>query len=62
MTHGRSGLATRMGLTYDGMCKTPKRPPTMRVAVLVADVSGATVDDVLKGAWPSVCPHYGRCD
>lgn len=36
MRYGRSGLAAGMGLTYDGMRKTLKRSPTMRVAVLVA--------------------------
>ena len=61
MRYGRSGLAAQMGLTYNGMRKTLKRPPTMRVAVLVAFVAGVSVDDMLSGAWPSVCPTCGRC-
>ncbi len=60
MRHGRRGLAARMGFTYDGMLKTLKRTPTMRVAVLVAFVSGASIKDVLVGNWPIACPHCGR--
>jgi hypothetical protein len=60
--YGRGELAKRMGLTYDGLRKTLKRAPTMRVAVLVAFVAGVEVAEVLAGAWPSVCPHCGHCD
>ena len=62
MKHGMSGLAGRMGLTYDGMRKTLKRAPTMRAAVLVAFVAGVSIESVLAGAWPCVCPHCGRSD
>lgn len=62
MKYGRSDLAARMGLTYDGMRKTLKRTPTRRVAVLIAFVVGVKVVDVLAGRWPSVCPHCGRCE
>ena len=49
-----------MGLTYDALRKTLKRPPTMRVAVLVAYVAGVSVDDVLSGVWPGDrCPVCG---
>jgi hypothetical protein len=58
--YGRGELAKRMGLTAEGMRKTIKRPPTRRVAVLVAFVAGVAIDDVVSGAWPSVCPHCGR--
>jgi len=62
---GRGELAARMGLTYDALRKTLKRPPTMRVAVLVAYVAGVSVDDVLSGVWPGdrcpVCGGTGLC-
>jgi hypothetical protein len=61
MRHGIAGLAARIGLSYDGARKTLKRPPTMRVAVIVAYVAGVELDDVLSGKWPSVCPTCGRC-
>jgi hypothetical protein len=62
MRYGRAGLAKRMGLTYEGMRKTLRRAPTRRVAVLVAFVAGVGIDDVVSGAWPSVCPTCGRCE
>jgi DNA-binding phage protein len=62
---GRGELATRMGLTYDGLRKTLKRAPTMRVAVLVAFVAGVKLEGVLKGTWPGercpTCGGTGRC-
>jgi len=62
MRYGRVGLAKRMGLTYEGMRKTLKRAPTRRVAVLVAFAAGVSIDDVITGAWPGVCPHCGRSE
>lgn len=62
LRYGRAGLAKRMGLTYEGMRKTIKRPPTMRVAVLVAFVAGVEPDAVLAGAWPCVCPMCGQSE
>lgn len=59
---GRADLAKRMGLTREGMCMTIRRPPTRRVAVLIAFVAGVSIDDVVTGAWPSVCPTCGRCE
>lgn len=62
LRYGWSGLAKRMGLTYEGMRKTLKRPPTRRVAVLVAFVAGVGIDEVMSGVWPSVCPRCGRSE
>jgi lambda repressor-like predicted transcriptional regulator len=58
--HGRSELAARMELTRDALRKLLKRPPTRRVAVLVAWIAGVEPAAVLSGAWPSVCPTCGR--
>lgn len=60
--YGRVRLARAMGLSYDALRKVFKQAPTMRVAVLVAFVASASVDDVLKGRWPSVCPRCGRSE
>lgn len=60
MRYGRRELAERMGLTREGMRLTIKRPPTRRVAVLISFVSGVSIDDVLTGVWPPVCPTCGR--
>lgn len=60
MRLGRGELAKLMGLTYDGLRKTLKRPPTMRVAVLVAFVADVELDAVLSGKWPGErCPTCG---
>ena len=65
MRLGRGELAKRMGLTYDGLRKTLKRPPTMRVSVLVAFVADLKVEVVLSGKWPGercpTCGGTGRC-
>jgi hypothetical protein len=65
LRHGRGELGRRMGLTYDGLRKTLKRTPTMRVAVLVAFVAEVQLDAVLKGKWPGercpTCGGTGRC-
>lgn len=62
MKYGRAELATRMGLTREGMRLTIKRPPTRRVAVLVSFVAGVSIDDVITGVWPSRCPTCGRSE
>jgi lambda repressor-like predicted transcriptional regulator len=49
----RGELGKRMGLTYDGLRKTLKRAPTMRVAVLVAFVADVKPEVVLSGKWPA---------
>lgn len=59
--HGRTELAKRMELTSEALRKILKRPPTRRVAVLVAFVAQIEPAAVLSGAWPSVCPTCGRC-
>lgn len=65
MRLGRGELAKRMLLTYDGLRKTLKRPPTMRVAGLVALVADVKVEAVLTGKWPGercpTCGGTGRC-
>jgi len=65
MRLGRGELGKRMGLTYDGLRKTLKRTPTMRVAVLVAFVAGVKLEAVLAGKWPGercpTCGGTGRC-
>ena len=42
-----------------------ERPPTMRVAVLVAFVADVEMEAVLKGQWPGercpTCGGTGRC-
>jgi hypothetical protein len=62
MRYGRAELARRMGLTREGMRMMIKRPPTRRVAVLIAFVASVSIDDVLTGVWPRVCPTCGRCE
>lgn len=58
--HGRTELAARMELTRKALQKLLTRPPTRRVAVLVAFVADVEVAEVLSGARPSVCPTCGR--
>jgi hypothetical protein len=58
--HGRGELAARMELTRDALRKLLKRPPTRRVAALIAWIAGVEPAAVLSGAWPSVCPTCGR--
>jgi len=54
--------ATRFMQVRADLEKTLKRAPTRRVAVLVAFAAGVSIDDVITGAWPGVCPHCGRSE
>lgn len=57
---GKRALAAKLELTDEALRKILKRPPTRRVAVLVAFVAQVDPAAVLSGAWPSVCPTCGR--
>ena len=56
-----SRLAEAMGITEANLEKlrSPSRPQTPRLAVIVARVAGVDVGDVISGAWPSECPTCG---
>jgi transcriptional regulator with XRE-family HTH domain len=56
-------LAEALGLTPTALerARSPSRPPTLRLAALVATVAGVRLTDVLTGAWPGdLCPRCGR--
>lgn len=56
-------LADQLGLTVDALYKarSPRRPPTVRLAALVARAAKVNLEDVLSGAWPGdACPMCGR--
>jgi hypothetical protein len=41
--------------------RSPSRPPTVRLAALVAHAAGVRLADVLRGGWPGdLCPRCGR--
>jgi hypothetical protein len=56
-------LAEALGLTSTALerARSPSRPPTLRLAALVACAAGVRLADVLTGAWPGdLCPRCGR--
>jgi hypothetical protein len=56
-------LAETLGLTSVALqrARAPSRPPTLRLAALVACAAGVRLADVLTGAWPGdLCPRCGR--
>jgi hypothetical protein len=56
-------LAEALGLTSAALqrARSPSRPPTVRLAALVACAAGVRLADVLMGAWPGdLCPRCGR--
>jgi hypothetical protein len=57
-------LAEALGMTVAALqrARSPSRPPTVRLAALVAHAAGVRLADVLSGAWPGdPCPRCGRC-
>lgn len=65
--HGnrREKLAAAMAMSIDGYQKarSPSRPQTPRLALIVARVAGCSVDDILTAKWPPpvVCPRCKGC-
>ena len=61
----RARLAAAMGMTLDGFTKarSPSRPQTPRLALIVARVAECGVDDILTAKWPPpiVCPRCKGC-
>jgi hypothetical protein len=56
-------VAEALGLTSTALerARSPSRPPTVRLAALVASAAGVRLADVLTGAWPGdLCPRCGR--
>jgi hypothetical protein len=57
-------LAEALGLSRDALWKarSPRHPPSVRLAALVARAEVVNLEDVLTGAWPGdSCPKCGRC-
>ena len=64
--HGtRARLAAAMGMSIHGFAKarTPCRPQSPRLAVIVARVAVCSVDDILTAKWPPpvTCPRCKGC-
>lgn len=57
-------VAARMKLSYDNVRRVAsgERPAGGRVAIRVAQIAGASVDDVLAGRYPGpeACRHCGH--
>lgn len=58
-------LAAAMGTSVHGLTKarTPSRPQSPRLAIIVSRVAGCSVDDILNAVWPPpvVCPRCKGC-
>ena len=58
-------LCAAMGMSIHGLMKarSPSRPQSPRLAVIVARVAGCSVDDILTAKWhpPVTCPRCKGC-
>lgn len=58
-------LAAAMGMSIHGLMKarSPSRPQSPRLTIIVARVAECSVDDILTATWPPpvVCPRCKGC-